>query len=336
MSALVDKDPNYTLVQSNDLIDASYKLTRNEMRLLVLALSRIDSRMKNPGKITLHPRDFINMFGTNEKNVWVTMREALAGLMERKIEFFRLDKNAKKTINKVRWIDETSEYEKQSDCSKLMLSFSRSVEPYLFELKENFTVCSVEAIQKLTNPIALRFYWILLSDFNKEKYAVSKRGKKIEAHTLTMSMERFRGIFPDLSVSFDNLKKKTLIPVFEQIQSLTDISLHWKAIKTGRSISDLEITYILEKENTAPSKPVRPRLAKRPHVTADSHAEGEWMKRNAEILFQYEQQLKTYDPSLKLAITDLRRAVEYSKLYKPNWHREKTEELAGREKSSTH
>jgi plasmid replication initiation protein len=145
-----------------------------------------------------------------------------------------------------------------------------------------------------------------------------------------MSIERFRGIFPDLSLSFDDLKKRTLIPEFEQIQSLTDISLHWKAIKTGRSITDLEITYILEKDSTSPNKPIRPRLAKRPHVTAGSHADGEWMKKNAEILYQYEQQLKSYDPTLKLAIADLRRAVEYSKLFKPTWHREKVAELAGR------
>ncbi|WP_162505720.1 RepB family plasmid replication initiator protein [Candidatus Arsenophonus triatominarum] len=41
MSATLDRDPNYNLVQSNDLINASYKHNRNEMRLLVLALSKV-------------------------------------------------------------------------------------------------------------------------------------------------------------------------------------------------------------------------------------------------------------------------------------------------------
>ncbi|WGM03791.1 replication initiation protein [Arsenophonus nasoniae] len=331
MSASVDKDPNYNLVQSNDLIEASYKLTRNEMRLLILALSRIDSKISNPGRITLYPKEFIEMFNTNEQKVWVTMRDALIGLMKKQIEFFRLDNKAKKTIHMVNWLDDASFYKKQEDCSKLSLCFSRSVEPYLFELKGNFTVCSVEAVQKLTNPIALRIYWILLSYIRKAKNREHKKGKKLDVYTLMMPIHHFRAIFPNLSKSFDDLKKRTLIPAFEQIQSLTDISLNWRTIKTGRSITDIEITYILEKDDLFKTKPIRPRLAKRPHVKSGSHDEGEWMKKNAEILYQYEKDLKKYDNTLRLTMPDLRRAVECSKFCKQNWHEEKKRELAIRE-----
>ncbi|WP_025246519.1 hypothetical protein [Candidatus Sodalis pierantonius] len=61
-----------------------------------------------------------------------------------------------------------------------------------------------------------------------------------------------------------------------------------------------------------------------------SHAEGEWMQKNAEILYQYEKALKEYDPALRLDMPDLRRAVEYSRLFKTNWHREKKQELEQR------
>lgn len=103
MSAILDKEPNHNVVQSNDLINASYKLNRNEMRLLVLALSKVDSKTQNPGNITLYPKEFISMFNTNEQKVWVTMREALISLSRKQIEFFRLEKNNMRTINFSNW-----------------------------------------------------------------------------------------------------------------------------------------------------------------------------------------------------------------------------------------
>ncbi|WP_063657794.1 hypothetical protein [Candidatus Arsenophonus triatominarum] len=48
------------------------------------------------------------------------------------------------------------------------------------------------------------------------------------------------------------------------------------------------------------------------------------MKKNAAILYQYEKDLKKYDPSsLSLTMPDLRRAVECSKYCKQNWQKRK-------------
>ncbi len=333
MSASLDdsEDHSYNVVQSNDLIYASYKLSRNEIRLIIVALSKVDSRTRNPGNITVYPKEFIEMFNTNEQKVWVTMRDALISLSKKQVEFFRLDRKALKTINFANWIDGGSFYENQDDCSKIVLRFTQSIEPYLFELKGNFTICSIEAIQKLTNPIAIRLYLIMLSEIRKAKNSALKKNKTLDVHVLRMSVCQIRKIFPGISKDFNNLKKFTLKPAFEQIQSLTDMSLTWRTIKTGRAVTDIEISYILDVVEKTGMKPIRPRLCKRPHVKSGSHAEGEWMQKNAEILYQYEKDLKDYDPTLRLNIQDLRRAVECSKLFKPDWHREKLEELEIRE-----
>lgn len=174
-------------------------------------------------------------------------------------------------------------------------------------------------------------YWILLSHIKKAKNTHNKKGGNLESHTIRISIPRFRALFPDVSKRFDDLKKRTLIPAFEQIQTLTDISLSWETIKTGKAVTDIEINYILDVVEKTGMKPIRPRLCKRPHVKSGSHAEGEWMQKNAEILYLYEKDLKDYDPTLRLNIQDLRRAVECSRLFKPDWHREKLEELAIRE-----
>ena len=66
-------------------------------------------------------------------------------------------------------------------------------------------------------------------------------------------------------------------------------------------------------ENATLTRPVRPRLYRRPRVIEGSHAEGEWMRKNEQLLLDYEKKLKTYDPNLQLGLTDLRRLIEIYK-----------------------
>lgn len=144
-----------------------------------------------------------------------------------------------------------------------------------------------------------------------------------------LSLADFKSLFPESSARFVDLKRKTIEPAINDINENTDLSVHWEPIRQGRTVVGMRFGCVEEKSTM--TKPKRPRLVKRPHVKVDSHAEGEWMQKNTEILYQYEKALKEYDPALRLDMPDLRRAVEYSKLFKPNWHKEKRQELQIRE-----
>lgn len=56
-----------TIVQHNALIESSYRLDLDEMRLLNLALTKIDSRKPNIGIIEIYPDEFSEMFNLNKK-----------------------------------------------------------------------------------------------------------------------------------------------------------------------------------------------------------------------------------------------------------------------------
>lgn len=77
-------------------------------------------------------------------------------------------------------------------------------------------------------------------------------------------------------------------------------------------------------------KPVRPRLHRRPKVTKGSHAEGEWQRANLKLLAQYQTDLKSWDSTARLTIPDLRKLIEYSRLFGQDIHNEAVKELEKR------
>ena len=56
-----------TVVQHNELLASSYKFDIDEMRLINLALTKIDSRKKNIGVIEIYPDEFAAMYGLPKK-----------------------------------------------------------------------------------------------------------------------------------------------------------------------------------------------------------------------------------------------------------------------------
>ena len=129
-----------------------------------------------------------------------------------------------------------------------------------------------------------------------------------------------------------NFKQKVIDPAVLAINTKTNISLDYETIKRGNKTYAIKFLYIDEKDTKQLSdfKPVRPRLARRPKVKKGSHEEGEWMKINFKILRDYRVALKTFDNSLRLTIPDLKKLIEYSRLFGLDTHEDCKIEIAER------
>lgn len=307
------------IVQSNDLITAKYELDIDGFRALTLFLSKVNQRLENPGWVLFTSNDFQNTFDINKKNVWRCMKNAVSSLSKSQITFHITNGN-KESFTVLNWL---SGYKYESGGRGLKLKLNPELDPFLFNIRNNFSWCFLNAITSVKTVISFRIYMYILSHKNHPK---CKRNGYFE---VDISLDDFRSLFPESSKRFNNLRKYTIEPSIQDINENTDISVHWQPITHGRTVVGMRFGCVEEKATT--TKPKRPRLAKRPHVKIGSHAEGEWMQKNTEILYQYEKALKEYDPALRLDMPDLRRAVEYSKLFKPSWHKEKRQELQIRE-----
>jgi len=294
-----------TVVQSNDLIDASYNLSIDEMRIISFAASKIDSRDENVGEIKIYAREFCEAFSLNPHNMHRNLINSIKSLATKAV-IISIDERKNAVLP---WLA-LGVYDKQStEGSHVAVEFSKYIAPYLFELKSKFTPVNFEEIAKLNTPFSHRLYQWLIR--NKKLHSAKESGTVKVCLDLEW-MKKQSGLEGKYE-RWDVFKAKVINPAVEQINAKTDISVIWKAKKNGRKVDAIQFNYIPEKDESC-MKPVRPRLFRRPKVTKGSHEEGVWMRKNLALLLEYEVQLKQYDNKAKLALADLRKIADYASI----------------------
>ncbi len=325
-----------SVVHHNDLIASSYKLKIDEMRLLNLALTKIDSRKPNVGIIEIHPDEFSKMFNLDKKNIWRNMKNSLLAIMQKPVKLRFKDENGKLKERVIAWLGSTTYFVDQTDGAKIELEFTSQITPYLFELQGNFTRINFEYASRLTTPFSFRLYQWLTREH---------RIKAGQYYELAMTVEEIKQ-----SAQLDNsypvwmdFKKKIIQPSVDAINQKTNLSVSYTVTKQGRSVNSITFTYIDEMQKNAKAisngevfeltnaKPIRPRLLRRPKVKAGSHEEGEWQKANLKLLSNYLQDLKAWDSVAKLTIADLKKLVSYSKIFDQSLHKKMQKELLERQ-----
>lgn len=306
------------------------------MRLLNLALTKIDSRKPNIGIIDIYPDEFAEMYNLNKRNVWRNMKNALLSIMQKPVKL-RLKKDGRLKDRVISWLGATEYFVDQSDGAKIELEFTSQISPYLFELHGNFTKINFEYASRLNTPFSFRLYQWLIREH---------RIKAGQYYELTMTIDDIKN-----SAQLNNaypvwmdFKKKIIQPSIDAINQKTNLSISYTVTKRGQKTHSITFTYIdemakvtkaLENGETVElsnQKPIRPRLLRRPKVTKGSHAEGEWQRANLKLLSQYQFDLKAWDSTARLTIPDLRKLIDYSRLFASDIHNRAMEELAERVK----
>jgi plasmid replication initiation protein len=298
---------NLTVVHSNDLIEASYGQSIDELRLINLALTKINSQKENPGVINVSPEEFSKMFSLKDKNIWRNMKNAVDRIMSKPVKIYRLDDKGKETVTNITWLVESEYYSNQEDGTKISIEFSPKITPYLFEIKDRFTSLNFEYACRLTTPFSYRLYSWLMEFKNLNK---NKEGGTIKVELENSWMMERANIKGDYE-RWSNFKSRVIEPAVAQINAKTDISVIWRGVKSGRGIKSICFNYAFE--DGAVKMPVRPRLLRRPKVKTDTHAEAAWMRGNLNLLVTYKDELAKYNKTAKITIADLKKMVEYAK-----------------------
>lgn len=314
-----------TVVHSNELVEAAYTLNVDEMRLILLAATKIDSRKSNIGEIELFPSEFVAAFDTNSKNVYRSLKQAAKGLGRKPI-IIPIVGTTK--VRELYWLS-YNEYDNDDKGTSIKLKFNPELSPYLYDLKNNFTVIKFEQAAKLTTPFSFRLYQWLIKAKNLDS---SKEGHSIQV-ILEIDWIKSQAGLQGKHDRWSKFSEKVIQPAVELINSKTDISIIWKPIKQGRKVHAIQFNYVVEE--AAFAKPIRPRLYRRPKVVKGSHEEGSWMRKNLSLLLSYRTELKNYDSSAKLDIKDLERIAEYSSICDRVIHQNALKELAERRSKKT-
>lgn len=318
-----------TIVQHNDLVESNYYLNINEIRLIFLALTKINSCRPDVGTIEIYPNEFAEMYSLPQKNIHRNMKSSL-NIIERKSALIKCT-NESKENKLLPWLADSKYYTNQNSESKIELRFSNEIIPYLFELTGNFTIINAHYVKELKSPFSFRLYqWLIREQIHKNRV--------YQEVTLTLQTIKERFSFSNSSYpKWRDFKSRIIQPAVNEINYKTNLSVTYEVITQGKKIYALTFTYIDEKNKRSNKsitvKPIRPYLNRRPKVKKGSHQEGEWKRKNLQILTKYLQDLVAWDPKAKLEMKDLKKIVSYSKIFDPNLHHKMNTELLKRQAS---
>ena len=210
---------NSLVVKHNDLIEARYDLTLNEQKIIIYASSKLDRKMENFNILSLNIRDFFKLLGTTQER-YTEVREVIRELRRKEIVI-----NTEERELITGWI---SSIDYLKDEGIIELEFSEKLIPYLLQLKERFTRYELKNILYLKNKYSIRIYELM-----KQYQNIGKR--KISL----IELRRYLSISDDEYKRFDNFERRVLGASIDEINELTDVSIDYEKIKTGRRITDI-------------------------------------------------------------------------------------------------
>lgn len=215
--------------KSNQLVEARYRLTLGEQRLILHLCSLIHSSDKDFKSYEIRVKDFAKMFGLEKRNNIYKAVESAAKELAGK----RLDISCDGKEIYVSWLSYV-EYVEGSGIVKV--EFHRSLKPYLLQLQEygNFTKYQVNHVVSFKSQYSIRLYELL-----KQKAFTAEKRK----FSRCFEIESFRSIL-GIAVNeyevFSNLRRKVIEPAIEEVSEYTDLEItgvHYG--KTGRKVTDI-------------------------------------------------------------------------------------------------
>jgi len=227
------KEPiaNNTIIKHNALIEASYRLSLNEIRLILYGISLINPLKKDfPTEISVDISKFANLFNTDKNGLYSDLKKSILRKFWNREFSYKLDNNE---IRLSRWLDQVDYCDKKG---YIKIYFSERIKPLLCSLSRNFTTFYLSRVANFKSIHSIRIYEIIIMHLNRSQ----ENGKclipiSIEDLKKKLSLEKE---YP----RFSNFRLKVLEKAKNEINKYSDIKLSYKVEKLGRTPVNISFT----------------------------------------------------------------------------------------------
>jgi len=216
---------DFLVTKANALVQASYRLSLNEQRLVLACVSQLDSRKPLPkdNLFTLWAADFAETYAIPVDQAYEALNEASTSLYERDVKVFD-----GKVKERFRWVYHVKYYPGEG---KVCLGFSQTIMPYLSLLNKQFTSYQMANVAKLRSTYSIRLYEFLIQ--------YRSTGKLI----ITLDDLKQRLELDGRYDRFSNIKMRILDPAVKELKEKSNLVINWRVIKKGRTVDRLEFTF---------------------------------------------------------------------------------------------
>lgn len=222
---------------SNLIVNAAYKLTLNEQRVLLLILAKIESKDTNYGPKTefiVTAKEFSETFGIPLKSAYTPLQEAGDHLLERKIT---LPIKHRSHYVKSQWVSDVEYINLGSGAStsSIKINIAPRMLPLLTQLKSNFTTYQLAHTARFKSAYSHRIYQMLV------------QWKSTGRLKIDLAQLRNRLMLPPLYDQYKFLKSRILTPCLKEINKHSDLKVELKEIKSGRQVTDIVFQFTVKK-----------------------------------------------------------------------------------------
>ncbi|MGB1309690.1 MAG: RepB family plasmid replication initiator protein [Leucothrix sp.] len=231
---------NSLVVKSNAVIDASYRLSLNEQRLLLLCISQIKKGdvVSEQTEFNVKASEFSEKFSVPLKTAYRELQSIADRLYDRSATIHNPDPEKPNITHlKTRWISSIM----YAGNGQLTLGFAAHMIPYISLLEGRFTRYSIEAIAGMSSTYGMRFYE-LMKKWQTET-GVKKNRYEIELEELKEILD-----LKNKYQAIKDFKKYVLEPAMNDIKNCTDLIASYTQRKTGRRVSHLIFTFNVDEQ----------------------------------------------------------------------------------------
>ena len=236
VDSLMKNNDKRLVVKANKLIEASYYLTLNEQRLILLAITKVrrDSALYTHDEFVISAEDWVSTFQVEPKNAYRDLQAISRQLFERYITI----ENTRGNPLMTRWI---SSIEYLAKDGKLVITFAQKILPFLTVLEKEFTKYRLEFVSKMTSIYAVRLYELLVQ-WN------STGTREVELDWLKKTFQ-----ITETYAEIRNFKARVIEPAITQINSHSDLTVSYTQRKTGRLVT--HFTFVFSPKAAVEPKP---------------------------------------------------------------------------------
>lgn len=229
---LLAEGSNSPLVVSkhNDLVGASYKLSVAEQRLILLAISKLDSRKPMPiDGIVVSAEDFMGRYTVSKTDAYNQLQHAAKSLFNAKITSIEGTGKGRK-VHDVRWVERCSYVKGEA---RVELLFSTTIRPYLSKLIGHYTSYDLWRVSSIESAYSFRLFEMLMQ-FKSQGWLY-----------ITIDELRHRLQLGEAYDKFSNLRSRVIDMAVRELKAKCSMEVEYEVVKEGKKVVAIKFNFKL-------------------------------------------------------------------------------------------
>jgi len=221
-----------SVVESNALARAEYRMTLNEKRLINLAIAKLDSVLAESEQlqdIPIMAEEYMRIYKVSGKNAYAEMAQAAKRLMNRQMTI----RHEGKSYTIYNLLVESTYREREG---VVVITLNPRLASQLIGLRNQFTQFILESVRHFKLFSSARIYEMMKSVESQGHYEIGL--DEFKARVLADKKKYQR---------FSDLKRWVLEPALAEINTLSDIQVTYEPVREGRKIK--KIRFKIKKNN---------------------------------------------------------------------------------------